>query len=145
MTRSGRMTTIIDLTNNEKDSAARQLAQSQQLVEQSEIQLTSMQQARSDYMAQLNGLNSLPKTASEMMGIRTFIQQLDVAIQQLEQQLSEREVASEQQKNYWMKLHNKTHALTGIKDRYQKSEQETIEHREQFETDELSQRKGDKK
>ena len=144
MTRSGRMTTIINLTNSEKDNAARQLAQSQELLEQSEQQLADMKRARIDYAAQLNGTSSIPKTASEMLGLRTFIQQLDVAIQQLELQFSERSMASEHQKNQWMKLHNKTNALTGIKDRYQKEEQRTIEHREQFEADELSQHKGNK-
>ncbi len=144
MTRSGRMNTIIGLTNNEKDNAARKLAESQQLLEQSEKQLADMKSARIDYAAQLNGTSSIPKTASEMLGLRTFIQQLDVAIQQLELQFSERTMASEHQKNQWMKLHNKTNALTGIKDRYQKEEQQTIEYREQFEADELSQRKGNK-
>ena len=144
MTRSGRMNTIIGLTNNEKDNAARKLAESQQLLEQSEKQLADMKRARIDYAAQLNGTSSIPKTASEMLGLRTFIQQLDVAIQQLELQFSERTMASEHQKNQWMKLHNKTNALTGIKNRYQQEEQQTIEHREQFEADELSQRKGNK-
>ncbi len=144
MTRSHRMTTIIELSNNEKENAAIQLANSQQLLEQSEKQLADMKQARIEYSAQLNGSSSVPKTASQMLGLRTFIQQLDVAIQQLEQQFQEREIASEQQKNHWLKLNNKTNALNGIKDRYQKEEQQTIEHREQFEADELSQRKGNK-
>ena len=144
MTRSSRMNTIIGLTNNEKDNAARKLAESQQLLDQSEKQLADMKRARIEYSAQLNGASSIPKTASAMLGLRTFIQQLDVAIQQLELQFSERTMASEHQKNQWMKLHNKTNALIGIKDRYQKEEQQTIEHREQFEADELSQHKGNK-
>ena len=145
MTRSNRMKTIIGLTNNEKEDAARQLAESQQLLEQSVKQLADMKQARVDYAEQLSGTGQAPKTASGMLGLRTFIQQLDVAIQQLELQLNERTKASEHRKKLWTKLHNKTNALTGIKDRYHKEEQKVVEHREQFEADELSQRKGNKK
>jgi len=136
------MTTIINLADNQKEEAARQLAQGQKLLEESETQLSDMKRCRRDYAAQLHAKSSVKKTASELQGIRRFIQQLDVAIQQLEQQLIEYTVASEQQKEHWMKLRNKTQALTEIKVRYQKSEQQTIEHREQFEVDELSQRKG---
>ena len=143
MTRSHRMDTIINLTNNQKDDAARQLAQSQQLLDQCETQLADMKRCRQEYAAQLHSKSSKSTTASQMQGIRTFIQQLDVAIQQLEQQLSERTTTSELKKDNWMQLRNKTRALSDIKTRYQKSEQQTIEHREQFEADELSQRKGE--
>gem|GEM_PF-1581369 len=134
---------ILNLADNQKEEAARQLVQSQKLLEEPEKQLADMKRCRQEYAAQLHAKSSVRKNASELQGIRRFIQQLDVAIQQLVQQLLERTLASEQQKEHWMKLRHKTQALSEIKVRYQKSEQQIIEHREQFDVDELSQRKGD--
>lgn len=144
MTRSNRMNTIINITANEKDTAAKQLAHSQELLEQSQTQLADMKRVREGYSSQLYSKTSDPRSVSEMQGIRTFIQQLDVAIQQLEQQLLERKNTSQMYQDQWMKLRNKTQALSDIKVRYKKDEQKTVDQREQFESDELSQRKGNK-
>ncbi len=144
MKRSNRMNTIISLTANQKETAAKQLAHSQELLEQSQTQLADMKRVREGYSVQLYSKTSDPRSVSEMQGIRIFIQQLDVAIQQLEQQLLERTNASQMHQDQWMKLRNKTQALSDIKVRYKKDEQKTVDQREQFESDELSQRKGNK-
>lgn len=148
MTRSKRMKTIVNLADNQKDSAARQLGQSQQMLEKSQQQLVEMNRCRVEYAAQLE-VNNAPassrssagvRTASELQGIRVFMQQLDVAIKQLERQVLEYESVNQKQLDIWMKLRNKSRALTDIKIRYQKSEEKILEQREQFEIDELSQR-----
>lgn len=144
MTRSSRMNTIISLSQNEKDDAAKQLAQAQEQLEQSQKQLTDMRQVREGYSKQLNNPSTAPRSVSEMQGVRTFIKQLDVAIQQLEMQLLERKNASQMHEKKWMQLHNKTKALTDIKTRYKKDELLTADQREQFDSDELSQHKGKK-
>ncbi len=143
MTRSRRMKTIVNLTENQKQDAAQQLAHSQQLLNESETQLLDMKRSREDYARQLHSLSPDPRKASELQGIRVFIQQLDIAIQQLERQLLDRKSVYEIKKEHWMKLRNKSRVLIDIKSRYQKTEQNNTERREQFEVDELSQRKGD--
>lgn len=143
MTRSNRMNTIVGLSENQKDAAARQLAQSKQLLDQSETQLADMKRCRVEYAAQLSTQSSQTRTAAELQGIRIFIQQLDVAIGQLEEQTQERTSVSELHQDQWLKLRNKTQALSDIKDRYASEEQKSRDQKEQFEMDELSQRKGD--
>ncbi len=141
MRRSNRMSTIVGLSKNQKDAAAKQFAQSQQLLEQSETQLTDMQRCRQEYSDQLGTGPSHIRTASELKGIRIFIQQLDVAIQQLELQILERKATNERHQDQWLQLHNKTRALSNVKERYASDEQKTMDQKEQFEIDELSQRK----
>lgn len=141
MTRSSRMTTIIGLAERQHEEAARQLIRSQQLLEQCETQLAEMKQCRIDYAAQLLANSGKVRTAAELQSLRVFIQQLDVAIQQLEHQFSERHEANQRMLDQWIKSRNKSNALTDIKIRYQKAEEKITEHREQFEADELSQRK----
>ncbi len=142
MKRSRRMNTILNLAENQKEDVARQLADSQALLAQCEGQLADMKQCREDYAALLSTRISDSRKASELQGIRTFIQHLDVAIHQLELQLIERRSACEYHKEQWLRLKDKTQVLGEIKERYQRDEKRLTEHREQFETDELSQRKG---
>ncbi|MFK8069168.1 MAG: flagellar export protein FliJ [Gammaproteobacteria bacterium] len=141
MKRSNRMDTIIGLSKNQKDIAAKTFAQSQQLLEQSKAQLADMKRCRREYSDQLGTGPSHIRTASELKGIRIFIQQLDVAIQQLDQQVIERATTNAKHQDQWLKLHNKTRALGNIKERYANDEQKMMEQKEQFEIDELSQRK----
>lgn len=139
--RSARMQTIVGLASREEETAARQLADSQLALERVIQQRDDMFRARADYANQLLNQGGA-RTASEMQGMRVFIQQLDSAIEQLDAQLKIVEKQNQHCLQVWLKLRNKTQALDGIKDRYVQAERRELDNRDQFESDELSQRKN---
>lgn len=139
-TRTSRMKTIVGLASREEDTAAKALADSQRFLEQVMTQRAEMHQCRAEYASQLLNKGSV-RNVAEMKSTRVFIQQLDKALQQLDDQLKHAEKRNQQCLQSWLKLRNKTQALSEIKGRYQADEVRELESREQFETDELSQRK----
>lgn len=140
MTRSDRMKSIARLAKVKERDAAEALARSNRELSQQERKLAELRSYREDYVRGLEAPEGGTLSAGEMRDIKAFIQCLDQAIAQLEQQRDQKELSNERDKDAWIGTRHRADALDAVVDKYRSAERKATDLEQDLEIDDLVQR-----
>ncbi len=136
MTRSKRMEKLVKLAQTDEKQAADKLANSRRELDDSALKLEAMKAHREEYLEMLRTQGEQSMGAAQMCDFRRFLQNLDSAISQLEQQLRVKDRLNEQHKTEWFSNHSRVNALDDIRSKYNHAEVRYAEGKVQTELDE---------
>lgn len=140
--RSKRIAIVIELAQKEQDNAAQRFQQMTQLCEAQKQKLAELEQYYAFY-EQRSMTFAAGVRASQLSQSRSFLGQLNLAIQQQQQQLSLVEQNVVEAQKSWHTCYLKVQSLQELQQRYQKEEAAERDRREQKVMDEwVSQRAG---
>lgn len=131
--RSKRMGTVLWLAAQSERAAAERLISSRRELNELSGKLAQLQAGRAEYMTRLESGASMG--ASQMRELRRFVEKLDVAIAQLQQQVRHKEQVSTQHQEQWHGQRKRKEAIGNIAERYQRAEERAAESKLQFEID----------
>jgi len=136
MKRSKRLTPVVDIAAKETEAALAKVGQANSAWLQDKQQLEELQRYKGEYLAKFRQGDTLVMSAQKVLELRSFLVQLDQAIQAQEFQVQERYMQLEQQRGFWQQARRKEQAMESLVDRYQTEELQQESRQEQLENDE---------
>jgi len=136
MKRSKRLTPVVDIAAKETEAALATVGQANTAWLQDKNQLEELKRYKGEYLAKFRQGDSLVMSAQKVLELRSFLVQLDQAIQAQEFQVKERLFHLEQQRVVWQKVRSKEQAMQALVGRYQDEELQQESRQEQLENDE---------
>lgn len=138
MKKSTRLGPILRITQRQHQEQEASLARQLQAQNSAESQMDVLINFRQEYS---NGLQRQSRLhVSQLQNHRGFIQQIDVAIQQQEQKVSELAGKTRQEQLAWQQSLNRRDGLEKLIDKRRSEEQRIAQKREQSTTDDLAHR-----
>ena len=141
MARSKRLNSILRFAETDERHAAQSLAESGRAVQECQGKLEDMRRYRHEYAQRLQTGDAMD--AGEIQGVHRFLQQLDVAIGQLEAHSATLHHAKGTKLQQWLAMRNKAKAVKDIANKWRREEVRRADNKEQFELDDRAQRKRD--
>ena len=136
MKRSKRLTPVVDIAVKETESALTKVGQANNTWLQDKNQLEELQRYKGEYLAKFRQGDTLTMSAQKVLELRSFLVQLDQAIQAQEYQVKESYFALDQQRLVWQQARSKEQAMESLVERYQDEELQEESRQEQLENDE---------
>jgi len=136
MKRSKRLTPVVDIAAKETEAALTKVGQANTAWLQDKNQLEELKRYKGEYLAKFRQGDSLVMSAQKVLELRSFLVQLDQAIQAQEFQVKERHIYLEQQRIVWQQTRSKEQAMHALVGRYQDEELQQESRQEQLENDE---------
>ena len=139
MKRSQRIKTIVRVSENKERTAARQFAAVQKTLADFKERLSQLQSYREEYMGYLkpNGQKLTIKSIREQ---QAFILQIDEGIRMLTEQIQTQEKMNNHERDKWLRQKQQLDTMMKIFERFNNTEKQIVELREQHCLDEISQR-----
>jgi flagellar export protein FliJ len=141
MTRSDRMKSIARLAKANEQDAASLLARSNRELSMHEQKLLELRRFRSEYGNLLAAPDGGTLSVASMRQIKSFLQQLDHAIAQLELQHTLKQQANDRDKEKWIGTRHRVDALDAVVDKYKALERKAADLKLELELDDLVQRR----
>jgi flagellar FliJ protein len=138
MKRSQRLTPVIQLAEKAEQEALAQLGQANNAWHRDSVQLDDLLQYKSEYLQRFRQGEMHMLGTKKMMELRSFLMQLDKAIEAQKQQVSHSLNMVEHQKSIWLQKRTKAKALQLLVERYQGNELAIELRKEQLDNDEFS-------
>lgn len=142
MRRSNRLQPVIKIADTREQKAARDLGESQRLLNDQQQQLDYLRNYRAEYGQQMQNRGRGGIAAQQIQQMQIFLAQIDKAIAQQQQRVEICARNCLQKRDHWLKARGRTQALLKVKEHYLDQERYAADKREQKEIDDLSQRKG---
>ncbi|HEA26128.1 MAG TPA: flagellar export protein FliJ [Ectothiorhodospiraceae bacterium] len=139
--KSKRMQSILKLAQHEEKSAIEALGESSRNVEANIKQLEELRRYRAEYREQLLQQGENGFSAAKMQQFQQFLHKLDEVIEQQKGQIVVSEKVKEQRREMWLEKRTRTNALDKVTQRYQASEAQEEQRRDQKESDEMAQQR----
>jgi len=136
MKRSKRLTPVVDIAAKETEAALTKVGQANNAWVQDKHQLEELQRYKGEYLAKFRQGDTLVMSAQKVLELRSFLVQLDQAIQAQDYQVKERYLVLEQQRLVWQQARSKEQAMESLVERYQDEELHAESRQEQLENDE---------
>jgi len=136
MKRSKRLTPVVDIAAKETEAALTKVGQANSAWIQDKHQLEELQRYKGEYLAKFRQGDTLVMSAQKVLELRSFLVQLDQAIEAQGFQVQERYRQLEQQRGFWQQARKKEQAMESLVGRYQTEELEQETRQEQLENDE---------
>jgi len=136
MKRSKRLTPVVDIAAKNTEAALTKVGQANTAWLQDKNQLEELKRYKGEYLAKFRQGDSLVMSAQKVLELRSFLVQLDQAIQAQEFQVKERYFQLEQQRIVWQQARSKEQAMHSLVGRYQDEELQQESRQEQLENDE---------
>ena len=136
MKRSKRLTPVVDIAAKETEAALTLVGQANNAWVQDKNQLEELHRYKGEYLAKFRQGDTLVMSAQKVLELRSFLVQLDQAIQAQEFQVKERYQQLEVQRGHWQKARSKEQAMESLVERYQDEELKVELRQEQLDNDE---------
>jgi len=136
MKRSKRLTPVVEIAAKETEAALTMVGQANTAWQQDKHQLEELQRYKGEYLAKFRQGDTLVMSAQKVLELRSFLVQLDQAIQAQEYQVKERYFQLEQQRAVWQKARSKEQAVESLVERYHDEEMLQESKQEQLDNDE---------
>ena len=140
MTRSQRLKPVQRITEAREQEKVRELGACQQQLEQLKQQLAELEHYREEYRRQYQQAGQAGFSAQKLIQLQQFLSNIDKAVEQQHQSITNAQVMCEEKKQSWFKARTRTQALDKVAERYLADEQQQENRREQKENDEFAQR-----
>ena len=128
-----RMDTVLWLAAQSERAAAERLLASRREVDDLSQKLAQLEAGRAGYLSRLASGTTMG--VAQMRELRNFVNKLDIAIAQLQQQLAHKETLNDQHREQWQGQKRRQDALGNIADRYRREEERVAENKVQREID----------
>ncbi len=138
MARAQKLIPVVDMARRETEQAQLQLADANRLLHQEQQQLQDLQQYRQQYLQRFRNADPQVMSARKAIELRSFLVQLDQAIQLQEKQVRQYLGQSQHKQQIWLQARSKQQAMETLMERYQQQDQQQQQRREQMLTDEFS-------
>lgn len=136
ISRSKRMTVVLDLAQREQGLAAKNLEAHQQQLNQEQARLQQLESYYQDYESKVGSVQTTLR-ASELANNRRFLGRISEAKCQQQVQITQLRKHYEAAKQHWMTCHLKQENLVKLIERYRQEEGLAQEKSEQKQLDEL--------
>lgn len=130
--RAKRLKPLLKIASRKEENAANTLASSNQELKSHQEKLEQMKQYRNEYA---NNSTASSITAGMLRDKQQFIQQIDQAIELLEQQIRQQHLKISSDQKSWLQAKQKTDAYDKVIEKIQLTEQNINDEREQREID----------
>ncbi len=138
MARAQKLIPVIDMARREVEKAQLQLADANRLLHQEQQQLQDLQHYRQVYLQRFRSADPQVMSARKAIELRSFLVQLDQAIQLQESQVRQYLGQSQHKQQIWLQARSKQQAMETLMERYQEQDMQQQQRREQMLTDEFS-------
>ncbi|MDT8310872.1 MAG: flagellar export protein FliJ [Methylophaga sp.] len=138
MTRAQKLIPVIAMARREAEQAQLQLADANRLLYQEQHQLQDLQHYRQQYLQRFRSADPQVMSARKAIELRSFLVQLDQAIQMQEKQVRQYLGQSQHKQQIWLQARSKQQAMETLLTRYQQQELQQQQRREQLLNDEYS-------
>lgn len=135
--RSQRMVIVLQLAERAEQEAAEKLAVAREQLGNDEQQLTQLQDYHNDYIHQINSKTGA-QSVQQMMADRSFVGQLQQAVDVQQQKIASTRQHYQQQLNQWQLAYHKRSNIEDLINRMRDDESQEADKRLQKELDELS-------
>jgi len=136
MKRSKRLSPVVEIAAKETEAALTKVGQANTAWLQDKHQLEELKRYKGEYLAKFRQGDTLVMSAQKVLELRSFLVQLDQAIQAQEFQVNDRYLQLEVQRGHWQKARSKEQAMESLVERYQEEELKVESRQEQLENDE---------
>lgn len=133
--------TLIDLSTQQSEDAAKRLGEAARFSAQAQQKLDLLLSYREEYATQLQHRLSQGLTAAEHLNFRGFIRNLDLAVEQQAQVLAASQRSVENQRSQWQLCERKRLSFDTLSCRARQEAQHKESRREQKQTDEQAARR----
>lgn len=134
--RAQRLSVVLDLTRREEKEALQRWGDIQQRLTAEEEKRTQLDSYVADYRRQITTPSAQSMSAGNIHNSLEFIQQIESALQQQGQQISQLEAQNVSARGAYLDIHNKAEALEKMIQRLEDEHQQAVARREQHESDE---------
>ncbi|MCK9532831.1 MAG: flagellar export protein FliJ [Gammaproteobacteria bacterium] len=141
MRKSKRMEPVLRVAASREDKAAQEFGASRRQLDEHERQLAQLQGYRREYQARFETSGAAGISAARLLDTRRFLAQLDQAIAQQQQAVSNATRLCEQKRQLWLRARQKSQTFIKAKERFEAQESLADDKRDQKASDELAQRK----
>ncbi len=141
MTRSKRLSPVLQLAETHERSAAQSMAQTRQRLHYYEEKLAELCGFRKEYTNSLRTGHANIISASQLQQYQSFLRQLDEGIAVMSERISGQKQLNTRDEQQWLMAKQRTDALDKLVLKLQGLERNLRENQEANEVDELSQRK----
>lgn len=138
MARAQKLIPVIDMARLQTEQAQLHLAEANRLLYQEQQQLQDLQHYRQEYLQRFRGSDPQKMPARKAIELRSFLVQLDQAIQLQEQQVRQYLSQTQNKQQIWLQARSKQQAVETLMTRYQQLERQGEQQREQRDNDEFS-------
>ncbi len=135
------MEPVLRVAASREDKAAQEFGASRRQLDEHERQLAQLQGYRREYQARFETSGAAGITAARLLDTRRFLAQLDQAIAQQQQAVSNAARLCEQKRQLWLRTRQKSQTFIKAKERFETQESLADDKRDQKASDELAQRK----
>ncbi len=135
MSRAKRIDALIKLRQSEVGDIERRMLQCNLDLQAAQRQYQELTAAREEYSRRLQGREGTRISGSEVRILLVFLQRLDEALNQLNNQIITLRKAHQDCQQRWLMARNKTQAMHEIADRHRQQEHAGLMQREQRESD----------
>lgn len=142
MTKSKRLQPIAELAEKDQQTAAKTMRASEQALEEYTARLAELETYREQYLERFVTDGSSGLQAHELKDFRVFLANLDLAIDQIKEQIHAAQAQHSQHTDYWSSTHRRFRALDQAVTRFSGEERAQAAHAEQHRLDECAQRSG---
>ena len=133
--------TLVDLSTQQSEEAAKRLGQALRLSEQAQEKLSLLHSYREEYLVQLQQRLGQGMTAAAHLNFLKFIQNLDRAVDQQAQSVAASRQAVENERGQWQQCERKRLSYDTLSRRAQQERLHKENRREQKQTDEQAARR----
>lgn len=142
MTKSKRLRPIAELADKDQKTAAKTMRASEQALEDYTARLGELETYRAQYLERFVTEGSGGLQAHELKDFRVFLANLDLAIEQIKEQIHAAQAQYRQHTDHWSSTHRRFRALDQAVTRFSGEERAQAAHAEQHRIDECAQRSG---
>jgi len=136
MKRSKRLSPVVGIAEKATETALINVGTANAAWLADKEQLDELHRYKQEYLDRFRRGDSLVMSAQKVLELRSFLAQLDQAIQAQEQQVKSRYAALAYQRTLWQKARSKEQAMQSLVGRYQNEEFKQEARQEQLDNDE---------
>lgn len=133
--KSQRLQPVIRVADDRERKAAQAFGEARQVAANQEGRLNDLKTYRQEYISRFESLGRAGLTGAQIRDYQRFLEQLDRAIQQQEQAVSQARSQVEDSKASWVNKNTKATAIRNVADRFRRSEEQQAARADQKETD----------
>lgn len=142
MTKSKRLKPIAELADQDQKTAAKTMRASEQTLKAYTARLEELETYREQYLQRFVTEGSGGLQAHELKDFRVFLANLELAIDQMKEQIGAAKAQHRQHTDDWSSTHRRSRALDEAVTRFSGEERARAAHAEQHRLDECAQRMG---
>ncbi|RLA05164.1 MAG: flagellar export protein FliJ [Gammaproteobacteria bacterium] len=143
--KSARLAPVKKLAENKEKSATEEMVVARNSHQGHEHKLGDLVRYRVEYIEQFHSRAKSGMQSSQLQQYKQFISQLDVAIQQQQQIVSDASQVLDKSQNHWREKHSHKKAISRVVNRFKKQENSSEEKKQQADLDEHNTQKHNQK